>query len=59
MYNKRLGRGVIRVSYEYRYKAIIALGLIRSINDVRTLIVPLRVTGSLDRARKTLFAARR
>jgi len=58
MYNKRLGRGILRVSYEYRYKAIIALGMIRSINGVKTLVIPLRVTGSLNRACKTLFTTK-
>lgn len=51
-YDELRRRGIIRVRRDYKMHALAVLGLIRSVNGRRLLLVPLATTGSLKRARR-------
>ena len=44
--------GILRVRREYKYHALAALGLVRSVSGRRVLLVPLLTSGTLKRARR-------
>ncbi len=44
--------GILRVRREYKYHALAALGLVRSISGRRVLLVPVLTSGTLKRARR-------
>jgi len=58
-YDPGIKRGVIRVAHTYKDQLIALLGSIREINGVKTLIIPLKSTGTIKRARKILYRLRR
>lgn len=51
-YNPETGRGILRVRRGYKYLALASLGLVRSVNGRRVLIIPIATTGSVKRARR-------
>lgn len=53
-YEEARGRGVLRVSGEYRYQVLGLLGLLRRIDGARVIVIPLAVTGSIKRAKRLL-----
>ena len=53
-YDKQRGRGVVRVSQEYRYQVLGLLGLLRRVGGSKVLVIPLAVTGSIKRAKRLL-----
>ncbi|MEM4717244.1 MAG: Rpp14/Pop5 family protein [Desulfurococcaceae archaeon] len=57
-YDERLGRGVLRVSHTCVDHAIATLGLIKSINNKRCIIVPIRTTGTLKKAQEYMLKTR-
>ncbi len=50
-YDEARRRGILRVRREFKLHALAVLGLIRSFNGRRLLIIPISTTGSLKRAR--------
>jgi len=44
--------GIVRVRREYKYHALAALGLVRSVSGRRVLLVPVLTSGTLKRARR-------
>lgn len=58
-YDPSIKRGVIRVSHTYKDQLIALLGSIREINGARILIIPLKSTGTIKRARRILYRLRR
>ncbi len=52
-------RGVLRIAHIYKKQTIAILGVIRSINNTKVLIIPLKTTGTIKRARKILYSLRR
>uniref|UniRef100_A0A7J3ZN55 Ribonuclease P protein component 2 n=1 Tax=Fervidicoccus fontis TaxID=683846 RepID=A0A7J3ZN55_9CREN len=48
------GYGIIRVSSDWKNRAILALSLVREVNRSKTFIVPIRTTGTIRKARETI-----
>jgi ribonuclease P/MRP protein subunit POP5 len=58
-YEPSINRGVLRVAHKYKYHAIALLGFIREINGSKCLVIPLKTTGTLKKARQILYSLRR
>ncbi len=54
-YDEKLGRGVIRVAHTHVDKMLAAIGLTKNIAGIKTLILTLKTTGTLKRAKKTMY----
>lgn len=54
-YEPSIGRGIIRTSHMEADKVVAALGAINRINGSGALIIPLKTTGTLKRAKKILY----
>jgi len=52
-------RGVIRCTHSCKMQVLAALALIREIEHEKCLIVPIRVTGTIKKARKILYTSRK
>lgn len=53
-YNPGTGYGVVRTTQMWKDKLIVALSLLRSMDGSRILVIPVRVTGSIKRAREII-----
>jgi len=54
LYDENSGRGVIRVLHTCTDHLLATLGLVKKINDKNCLLLPLRTTGTLKKAREYL-----
>lgn len=59
VFDQKLARGVLRVAHIYKKEAIAILGLIRNIDESEVLLIPLKTTSTLKKARKTMYEERR
>ena len=59
VFDQKLARGILRVAHVYKKEAIAILGLIRNIDETEVLLIPLKTTGTLKKARKTMYEERR
>ncbi len=59
VFDQKLARGILRVAHIYKKEAIAILCLIRNINGTEVLLIPLKTTGTLKKARKTMYEERR
>ncbi|MCE4611166.1 MAG: hypothetical protein F7B17_04250 [Desulfurococcales archaeon] len=53
-FNPKTMRGVVRVRREFKVHALAAMGALRSVGNVRVMIVPIAVSGTLKRARRRM-----
>ncbi|HIQ23550.1 MAG TPA: hypothetical protein EYH50_00695 [Pyrodictium delaneyi] len=58
-YDPERAAGILRVSHDTKYLVLAALGLVRRIGDSRAVIIPVRTTGTIKRAKRALAIARR
>lgn len=58
-FDPTLQRGVVRTTHVYKEYVIATLGLLREINGEKCLVIPMKTTGTIKKARKTLYALRR
>ncbi len=58
-YEPNINRGVIRTTHIYKEHVIATLGLVREINGTKCLIIPLKTTGTLKKAKKILYRLRK
>ncbi len=58
IYEPSTGYGVLRVSHLWKDKVIIALSYVRNIEDKPVLIIPIRISGSIKRAREVILGKR-
>jgi len=58
-FDPTLQRGVVRTTHVYKEYVIATLGLLREINGEKCLVIPMKTTGTIKKARKTLHALRR
>ncbi len=58
-YEPSINRGVLRIAHKYKYHAIALLGFIREINGSKCLVIPLKTTGTLKKARQILYSLRK
>ncbi len=58
-YEPSVKRGVIRVAHLYKDQMIALLGSIKNIDDTKVLIIPVKTTGTIKKARKILYMMRR
>lgn len=49
-YDERLRIGILKYNHVYRFKVLVALGLIRRVGSLKTMLIPIRTTGTLRRA---------
>ena len=54
-FDPSIQRGVIRVSHIYKDHVIALLGFIREINGRSCLLIPIKTTGTIRKARKILY----
>lgn len=54
LFDENTGRGILRVSHLFVDHAIATLGLVKEIEGKRCLIIPIRTTGTLRKAREYL-----
>ena len=53
-YHPDIGAGIIAASHDTKYVVLAALGLVRRINGKRVVVVPVRTTGTIKRAKRAL-----
>jgi len=53
-YDPLRGLGIISASHTTKYIVLAALGVVRRVNGKRVLIIPVRTTGTIKRAKKAL-----
>ena len=58
-FDPSIQRGVIRVAHKYRDQVLASLSMIREINGVKCLIIPLKTTGTIKKARKIMYSFER
>ncbi|ABM80416.1 Rpp14/Pop5 family protein [Hyperthermus butylicus] len=58
-YDHVRGAGIVRATNDTKYVVLAAMGLVRSIGGRRVLLVPVRTTGTIKRAKKALAVPRR
>lgn len=54
-YDPRLKRGVIRTSHVMKDYVLAALSIIRNINGKQLLIIPIKTTGTIKKAKKIMY----
>ncbi|ADI32701.1 Rpp14/Pop5 family protein [Staphylothermus hellenicus] len=58
-FDPSIKRGVLRVAHTYKDEALAVLGTIKKINSHECLVVPLKTTGTLKKARKIMYSLRK
>ncbi len=58
-YDPSVKRGVIRVSHLYKDELIALMSTIKKIGEADCLLVPLKTTGTIKKARKLLYSLRK
>lgn len=58
-YDPERAAGILRASHDTKYLVLAALGLVRRIGDKRAVIIPVRTSGTIKRAKRALAVARR
>jgi len=53
-YDRRNGCGVLRLYHTEKYIALAALGLIREVEGKKTVIIPIKTSGTIKSARRTI-----
>jgi len=54
-YDPRLKKGVIRTSHVMKDYVLAALSIIRNINEKQLLIIPIKTTGTIKKAKKIMY----
>lgn len=49
-YDEKLRIGILRYNHVYRFKVLVALGLVRNVGSLKTMLIPIRTTGTLRKA---------
>lgn len=49
-YDERLRIGVLKYNHVYKFKILVALGLVRRVGSSKTMLIPIRTTGTLRKA---------
>ncbi len=58
-YEPELKRGIIRTSHLTKDYVLAALSLIKEVNGKKLLVIPVKTTGTIKRARKILYSLRK
>ncbi|ABN69955.1 ribonuclease P protein subunit Rpp14 [Staphylothermus marinus F1] len=58
-FDPSIKRGVLRVAHIYKDEALAVLGIIKKINNYNCLLIPLKTTGTLKKARKIMYSLRK
>ena len=53
-FDEKFKRGIIRTDNHSKYVVLALLGLIRNINDKKVLLIPLKTTGTIKKARQLI-----
>lgn len=57
-YDPRIKRGIVRTSHVMKDYVLAALSIIRSINGKHLLIIPVKTTGTIKKAKKIMYTIR-
>ncbi len=58
-YDPSIKKGIVRTSHKEKDLVLAVLSLIREINGKKVLIIPLKTTGTIKRARKYMYSIKR
>jgi ribonuclease P/MRP protein subunit POP5 len=56
-YDEKLNRGVIRIPHTYKYQTLAVLHTIREIDKDKVIILPVKTTGTIKKAREIVFSS--
>lgn len=54
-FDPNLQRGIVRTTQKHKEKLLAVFQLIREINGIKCIIIPIRTTGTIKKARKILY----
>ncbi|MEM0000954.1 MAG: Rpp14/Pop5 family protein [Desulfurococcaceae archaeon] len=58
LFDEKVGRGVVRVLHTYVDYVVAAMGLVKNIEGRKCIVIPIRTTGTLKKAREYIDRAK-